>query len=268
MMQAFLRRLTTLAMAAPKTRNPCVRGLSAALIAAVPLGCSPRHQAVTAPPPQTLQSTQNLPGQPCSEPLMAHITQADGTAFCIDRFEASLSPGSLGNGTQSQDDTSLAPDGSTRAQALQALHASAATGVTWYQAKSLCENAGKRLCTTSEWERACRGPNSTSYPYGDASNDSLCNGFFQYFTPNPAPTGSFKACVSLFGAYDLSGNLEEWLDTSVIRTPGTTVLNDRALHGGSYASNSDALACVGVEFHAPPNEAMPDRGFRCCKDAP
>ena len=230
--------------------------------------CSPHHKAPAGPPPQALKSTANLPGQPCAEALMAQVTAADGSSFCIDRFEASVTAGSLGNGIQSQDDTSLAPDGSTQAAAHQALHAAPATSVSWYQAAALCQNAGKRLCTIAEWERACRGIESTTYPYGDSSNDSICNGFFQYFTPNPAPTGSFKVCVSNFGTYDLSGNVEEWLATPVTRVPGTTELNDRAIHGGSYASNSDALACVGVEFHAPPNQAMPDRGFRCCKDLP
>ena len=35
------------------------------------------------------------------------------------------------------------------------------------QAAAACASAGKRLCTDAEWLRACQGPSSTTYPYGN-----------------------------------------------------------------------------------------------------
>ncbi|MEE8410443.1 MAG: SUMF1/EgtB/PvdO family nonheme iron enzyme, partial [Myxococcota bacterium] len=145
-------------------------------------------------------------------------------------------------------------------------------GISWYQARAACENAGKRLCTLAEWERACRGMQSLIYPYGDTIDQAACNGFFAYTESyemgEPESTGSFDTCGSPWGAYDMSGNLEEWTLDAWPRLPGTTPLNDRAVRGGSFKSNSRALACIGQEFHEPPGSVDIDRGFRCCSDGP
>ncbi len=44
-------------------------------------------------------------------------------------------------------------------------------------ARKLCENAGKRLCTPSEWVTACKGQDATKYPYGDQYREGACNVF-------------------------------------------------------------------------------------------
>ena len=45
-------------------------------------------------------------------------------------------------------------------------------------------------------------------------------------------------------------------------------LGAQAMAGGSFKSNSQALACIGEEFHEAPGSADVDRGFRCCSDGP
>lgn len=213
-----------------------------------------------------ITDVDSLPGASCSHALMVQVGMPNGRVFCIDRFEAGLAGGGLGNAQQASDDTDTQTDGSTTAQATVALGVTPAGGVSWYQAKAACANAGKRLCTLEEWERACRGPSALIYPYGDTVDDAMCNGFFHFSETNPLPTGSLSGCGSAYGAYDLSGNLAEWTDTAVPRIPGGTVLDDRAVRGGSYTSNANALACVGEEFRAPPGQAASDRGFRCCRE--
>jgi hypothetical protein len=49
--------------------------------------------------------------------------------------------------------------------------------ISQVQAQSACQNAGKRLCTASEFSLACRGPNrSVSYPYGGTRHQrGKCN---------------------------------------------------------------------------------------------
>ncbi len=46
--------------------------------------------------------------------------------------------------------------------------------VSWYEAKSLCERSGKRLCTEEEWTFACEGEEATPYPYGYVRSDTKC----------------------------------------------------------------------------------------------
>lgn len=217
------------------------------------------------PDERRIGSIAELPGTMCAQPLMTEVRWADGTTFCIDVFEASLDGGARGAAHQAGgDNLSDALDGSTTAQARVGLHVAPAAGVSWYQAKAACENAGKRLCTLAEWERACRGPGAWIYPYGDQVDDTACNGFYNFSEENPLVTGSLASCGSYFGVFDLSGNLSEWTATAVPLLPGTTTLDARAVRGGSYNGNSESLRCVGEEYRAAPGTALDERGFRCC----
>jgi hypothetical protein len=219
------------------------------------------------PPPPPVESLEDLPGEACGDASMVWVTRPDESRFCIDRFEAALGAGDAGDLHQGADDTDLSTNGSTTAAARVELGQTPAR-VSWYQAKAACENAGKRLCTLEEWETACRGPNALVYPYGDTISDDACRGFFNYPERTPEATGSLASCESPWGVYDMSGNVEEWTATAVPRIPGSATLSDRAVRGGSYKSNSNALACIGDEFHEAPGSADEDRGFRCCADEP
>lgn len=230
--------------------------------------CAERFEPKDDDVPTGITSVDGLPGTPCESGAMVLVTGAAGEQFCIDRFEASIDSGALGNAMQGTSDVDLSLDGSTHAEARLNLGALPRTGLSWYQAKAACENAGKRLCTLAEWERACRGPESWLYPYGDDVQDTTCNGFFSYYPAKPAVTGAMRECGSAYGAYDMSGNLEEWTATAVARIPGATTLDDRAIRGGGFRANSRALSCVGDEFHAAPGTSADDRGFRCCAAAP
>jgi formylglycine-generating enzyme required for sulfatase activity len=241
----------------------------AALALVLLAACANRYDPKKDPtlnPDLEVPSVKDIPGLQCSasSDLMRVVDKIDGTTFCIDVFEASLDGGAQGNAQQAADDTSDSTDGSTTAKATVGLHVEPASGVSYYQAKAACENAGKRLCTQVEWERACRGPTALLYPYGDSSDDKACNGFFNYATTNPMVTGSLKTCVSPYGVFDMSGNLSEWTSTPAERVPGSEVFNDRAQRGGGYDGNSVALRCVGEEYRDAPGSAPADRGFRCC----
>ena len=246
--------------------NSALACVGAALLIAPSISCrqpySPPQYATTSP----LTPGQALPGTPCGSSMMVRVTRAEGSTFCMDRFEASVDGGALGNAQQNNDDTSTNLDGSTKAKAQVEQGATPATGLSWYQAKAACLNAGKHLCSAADWELACGGSGNTTYPYGSAMQVFACNGFFAYTGVMPAATGSFKNCVATSGAYDLSGNVEEWLDSPVARDFGSAVLNDRLVHGGSYASNFTSMTCVSNDFHAPPASTQADRGFRCCSD--
>ena len=90
---------------------------------------------------------------------------------------------------------------------------------SWTSAGAVCAAQGKRLCFESEWQFACEGPDMHPYPYGDGfhRNATTCNiDRTNLGKPNAglrdlrSPAGAHPECVSPFGVYDMSGNVEEW----------------------------------------------------------
>jgi len=133
--------------------------------------------------------------------------------------------------------------------------------VDWNEAKAACEAAGARLCNADEWGDACdgvKGSGGSTYPYGNTYRGSTCNGS-DAGKERAVPTGFMSACVSGFGAYDMSGNVSEWTNES----SGS----GRVIRGGSFdgASGSGYLACA-VEVGSNPSNSHDSKGFRCCRD--
>jgi hypothetical protein len=123
------------------------------------------------------------------------------------------------------------------------------TGVSFAEAGRLCGLRGARLCADGEWERACRGAGGASYPYGQVYDDERCNA--NHAGEPVAEAGSFPRCRSLSGAYDMSGNVAEWVASGAVR--GGSV-------GGGAALTRCSHAVRGV-----PLAGAPEVGFRCCQ---
>jgi formylglycine-generating enzyme required for sulfatase activity len=75
--------------------------------------------------------------------------------------------------------------------------------ITWFQAQEACANAGKRLPTNAEWQV---GANGTPDP-GPDNGTTDCNSA----TGAVSLTGARSSCVSARGAFDMVGNLAEWV---------------------------------------------------------
>lgn len=84
--------------------------------------------------------------------------------------------------------------------------------VTWGEAAAFCALRGARLLTEREWEYAARGVDNWIYTWnGEFTQDNVI--FFTNANSQTAPVGSRVGGASWTGAYDLLGNVREWVST-------------------------------------------------------
>ncbi|MFZ5475518.1 MAG: protein kinase domain-containing protein [Myxococcota bacterium] len=139
----------------------------------------------------------------------------------------------------------------------------ALVNVTWEKAQELCASKGKRLCTTEEWERACKGPENRIYAYGNDFNPEKC-GADVATDSSPRDeradraSGDLADCVSGWGVFDLSGGTREWTSSDAKATKKFKVLK-----GGKAQEAARGSRCA---FSDERNPGLTDRsiGFRCC----
>jgi formylglycine-generating enzyme len=256
------------------------------------------HEAVAKPQPAAAQATLATPAPAPKDRLEERVAALLNTtdrcpadmAFvdgrvCVDRWEASLVELVAGG------ERAWSPyvpvdghEGSVRAVSRPGVVPQGY--ISGHQGQLACQASGKRLCSGGEWERACRGPSKTQFPYGQERRTGACNDDIRPVHPVPEagvllgitagslwsegmnqaiinqlpdtllPTGERAECTNDYGVFDMVGNLHEWVDDP-----------DGTFRGGYYMDTSHngegcSYATTAHDFTYHDYST----GFRCCMD--
>ncbi len=165
--------------------------------------------------------------KPLCSPEMAYV-QEPGGGFCIDKYEESAGDKCTYKDPSNQQET----ENNLGDQVC--LPVSSPERRPWvntpeHEALALCAKAGKRLPSNKEWYRAALGTPDTQI---DGSRECALG---QIGQSSADKTGAHPKCVSSYGAYDMVGNVWEWIDASV----QDGMYNSRMIPDDGYVSEVD-----------------------------
>ena len=153
-------------------------------------------------------------------------------------------------------------------------------GVSWDSAVAYAAWHGMRLPTEAEWEKAARGTESKQWPWGDTFTQRIKGAtvhanVWKQSGSHLQPVGTFPTGTSPYGAYDMAGNVWEWVadwysDTYYRRSPdqnpkGPAAGSRRVVKGGSWL-NPEMFARCSTRIGQYPAIGTSFIGFRLAKD--
>jgi len=150
-----------------------------------------------------------------------------------------------------------------------------ATSLDWFQAQAYCEWLVGRLPTEGEWEKAARGPNNFSFPWGDTWDAEKANLELWGIGTMQSINRYAKTDISGYGIKNMAGNVLEWTASEALPFPSDQDFSNKVferendgndwpviLRGGSWQNARSA----GMAANRVVDSVLSQRdivGFRC-----
>jgi formylglycine-generating enzyme required for sulfatase activity len=149
-------------------------------------------------------------------------------------------------------------------------------GVSWSQAQAYCGWMQGSLPTEAQWEKAARGTNGNTYPWGSANPSCDLLNYANCYGRTTSVT-AYADGASMYGVLDMAGNVFEWIadwydvnyygQSPVTNPTGPQSGQYRVVRGSSFETATEQVASAIRRFDEQ-GDSRRDTGFRCAVNNP